>query len=223
MKKKAILMGLALALAATAAIGTTLAGYNTETDRAGVADISVRNLSIQILDESVPTSDSAQIDFRVPGDMVELERQVINNEANGYELYTRVTINKSWAKRSDLDSNMIHLLLDVSETGEPDYIELAQENADALLARGWILWYQDDEQVILFYQDPLAVGESTGAVLSAVLIDEEIDNEYADQNIEIAFRTDAVQKVAVNAAMPSEWGVYPVFEEGSDKLLAVEE
>lgn len=223
MKKKAILMGLALALAATAAIGTTLAGYNTETDRAGVADISVRNLSIQILDESVPTSDSAQIDFRVPGDMVELERQVINNEANGYELYTRVTINKSWAKRSDLDSNMIHLLLDVSETGEADYIELARENADALLARGWILWYQDDEQVILFYQDPLSVGESTGAVLSAVLIDEEIDNEYADQDIEIAFCTDAVQKVAVNAAMPSEWGVYPVFEEGSDKLLAVEE
>lgn len=201
MKKKLILLGLAVVLAGAATVGGTLAGFNTEADRKGVAQITTKSLSIEIQEErqEVRLEEKAR-----PGDTLTFSRNIVNSEEEGYDLYTRVTIYKRW-DRDGLEADKIHLYL-----GEK---ELISENDEAIREAGWILWYQDGEQVVLYHRMPLAPGEATGEVLSALTIDADVDNAYAGAEVILEFDVDAVQKIAAQDAIVAEWGVYPEFDE----------
>ncbi len=201
MKKKLILLCLAAVLVAAATVGGTLAGFNTEAQQKGVAQITTKSLSIEIQEEKqeVRLEKTAK-----PGDTVSFSRNIINSEEEGYDLYTRVTIYKRW-NRDGLEADKIHLYL-----GEK---ELIAENAEAIREAGWILWYQDEEQTVLYYRLPLAPGEASAEVLSALAIDENTDNAYAGAEVLLEFEVDAVQKIAAQDAIVAEWGVYPEFDE----------
>ncbi len=206
MKKKVMLMCIAGILACTAVIGGTLAGFHTEARQQGVAQITTKSLSIE-LQEKVSAEEAASAENAGPGDEIALVRNIVNDAEDGYELYTRVTIYKSW-NRDDLDSSKLRLYR--------DGVELVTENAEAVNDSDWILWYADDEQVVMYYRKPLAVGECTSDILSSVQIDVDINNQYVNSKFAVEFEVDAVQKIAADQAIISEWGVYPVFDENGN-------
>lgn len=205
MKKRMIILCLAALLVGTAVIGGTFAGFNTETEQQATAQITTKSLSISLLDttiEDMTTPLAADIetigdeDALMPGDVIPVSRS-IQNDAD-YDLYTRATIYKRWDKDA-LDASKINLVLGKEED--------------------WIVWYQDDEQVILYYRSPLkGIAENgatdvTSEMISAVSVSSDIGNDYTNAKIILEFEVDAVQMLAADAAIPAEWGVYPTFDE----------
>ena len=205
MKKRVMLLCLAVLLVGTAVIGGTLAGFHTETGQQATAQITTKSLSIKLLDTTIEEQDTPLADSLVtlkdengvmPGDVIAVSR-CIENDAD-YDLYTRATIYKRW-NRNELDASKIQLVPGSEEE--------------------WILWYEDDEQAILYCRRPLhGIGENgatdvTGELISAVQISSDIDNSYANADIILEFEIDAVQKLGADAAIPAEWGVYPTFDE----------
>lgn len=202
MKRKLILMCVAGALVMTAIIGGTLAGFNTSTGSKGVTNITVKALGIELMGTGMDANtQELSIGKGVPGGEVDLVHSVTNNVDGGYTLYTRVTIDKKWEDES-LEPSRIRLY---AGTGENKTELLA-----GTVVNGWIVWYADDEQVIMYYTKPLAQGESTANLIDAVSFDEAMDNTYTDQSASISFSADAVQQIAAEDSIPSEWGVYPV-------------
>ena len=201
MKKKLILMCIAGALVMTAVIGGTLAGFNTETDSKGVADINVNTLSIDVSDENdSENGETGVMEFSepaVPGKEIIIDRIIENT--GSYDLYARVTVNKKWT--DNLDAKMIKL---------------------GMKSEGWLVVNQDDEQIIMYRQAPLRVGESTAVPVDSLSFDAGMTNEYADKLCEFDITVDAVQAAMAEESMPSEWGVYPVID-GNGVITAIEE
>lgn len=197
MRKKLVLLCLAVILVSAAVVGGTYAGFQTETGQKGVAQITTKSLSIEINEkkQEVRVKENAS-----PGDTIAFSRNIVNNAEEGYDLYTRVTIYKRW-NRDGLESNKIHLYL-----GEK---ELITENSEAFGTSDWILWYEDDEQVVLYYRKPLVPGETTTEAMTALKIDADVNNAYAGAEVILEFEADAVQKTAAEEAIVAEWGVYP--------------
>ena len=200
-KKKLILMCIAGALVMTAVIGGTLAGFNTETDSKGVTDIKVKTLSIDVSDKN--DSEDGQtgvMEFSepaVPGKEIIIDRIIKNT--GSYDLYARVTVNKKWA--DNLDAKMIKL---------------------GMKSDGWLVVNEDDEQIIMYRQAPLKVGESVAVPVKSLSFDTSMTNEYAGKSCEFDITVDAVQAAMAEESMPSEWGVYPVLSEDG-VITAIEE
>ena len=201
MKRKLILLCLAAILGSAVVIGGTLAAFRTETGQRGIAQITTKSLSIEIQEEEQKVRLGEHVQ---PGDTIILSRNIVNDAEEGYALYTRVTINKGW-NREGLDSGKIHLYMGDAE--------LITENSGDLAESDWLLWYQDAEQVVLYYRKPLEPWETTSEVLTAVKLDTDADNAYAGANMMLDFDVDAVQKIAAEDAIVSEWGVYPQIDE----------
>lgn len=211
MKKKIILMSIAAVLVLTAVIGGTLAGFNTESEQ-GKTDITTKSLGISLAGSNTSLGgEKLAVNISMPGAEVEMPYHVTNNVKEGYELYTRVTIYKYWESQNDLDPARIHLYV---KDAEGNRVELtADEEADsAVRVNDWFVQYADDEQIILYYAKPLVAGENTENVLDFITVDAEVGNAYTNQNIVLEIQADAVQKIAADASIPSEWGVYPVFD-----------
>lgn len=209
MKKKVILLCVAALLVGTSVIGGTLAGFSTEAKQSGVSEITTNNFSIEIKEvQGQPAgSEEAQLteNGAAPGGSMTFSRYIENTAE--YDLYARVTIYKRWDK-DGLDGNYIKLY-----QGDK---ELSKDNAAAFDDTNWIIWYQDAEQVVLYYRKPLTKGETTEEALTSLTIDKAINNDYADAQVTLEFEVDAVQKIAAEAAMASEWGVYPTFDEAGN-------
>lgn len=204
MKKKLILMCVAGILAGSAIIGGTLAGFNTEMKQQGVAQITTKSMSIGIR-ENNGESQKAELETAVaPGTEIPVARSIVNDAPEGYDLYTRVTIYKRW-NRDGLDGRKIHLYLGDTE--------LTMENSEAVSDTDWILWYADDEQAVMYYRKPLSENQATSEVLSSLKIAGDVNNAYAGAEVILEFDVDAVQKIAAQDAIVSEWGVYPVIDE----------
>ncbi|MBS7302824.1 MAG: hypothetical protein KIG50_01635 [Lachnospiraceae bacterium] len=217
MKKKLVLMCIAGALVMTAVIGGTLAGFNTSTENQGITNITVNTLGIEWKGNQKNTEqiDATTVDDikAVPGGEIVLNYSIVNNVEGGYELYARVTIDKKWANKS-LDPEKIHLYVGVGEE--------KKELVEGEVVNNWIVWHVDKEQFILYYQKPLSAGEETTNVVDTISFDADIDNEYADQKVELNFRADAVQAAMASDSMPSEWGIYPVISEDGT-IISIEE
>jgi len=218
MKKKLILMCVAGALAMTAIIGGTLAGFNTSTESKGVTNITVKALGIEMMGTNVEDANTEEVSGvkGTPGADMTLQQSVKNDVEGGYTLYTRVTIDKKWDDAS-LEASKIRLYVG---TGE-NKVELVP-NADGKPINDWIVWYADAEQVIMYYTKPLAAGMTSTDFINSVSFEADMDNTYADANASITFSADAVQEIAAADAMPSEWGVYPTFGENG-VITSIEE
>lgn len=204
MKKKLILMCIAGALVMTAVIGGTLAGFNTSTENKGVTDIKVKTLSIDVSDKN--DSENGQtgvMEFSepaVPGKEINIYRTIRNT--GSYDLYARVIVNKKWT--DDLDAKMIKLGMETD---------------------GWLVMGDIDkinEQIILYRQAPIRVGEEVTLPVKSLSFDASMTNEYAGKSCEFDIAVDAVQAAMAEESMPSEWGVYPVIDENG-VITAIEE
>lgn len=210
MKKKIVLMSIAVVLVMTAIIGGTLAGFNTESEQ-GKTDITTKSLGIDLAGSQTPLGEEKLVaNVSMPGAEIEMPYYITNNVQEGYELYTRVTLYKYW-ENEELDGTKIHLYV---KDSNGNAVELtALEDADAAVrVNDWFIQYSDEEQVILYYAKPLAAGERTGNVLDLITVSPEVGNAYTNQNITLEIQADAVQKIAADASIPSEWGVYPTFD-----------
>ena len=204
MKKKLILMCIAGALVMTAVIGGTLAGFNTTTQEnqgSGVTDIKVNTLSIDVSDRNDNENGKAGVmEFEepaVPGKEIVIDRVIRNS--GSYDLFARVTVNKKWT--DNLDAKMIELGMETD---------------------GWLVVNEDDEQIIMYRQAPIGVGEEVAVPVKSLSFDASMTNEYAGKSCEFDITVDAVQAAAAEDSMPSEWGVYPVFD-ADGNLEAIEE
>lgn len=202
MKRKLILMCAAGTLVMATMIGGTLADFNTSTGNKGISNITVKELGIgmksKTASEQIGQNGSDDIAV-VPGGEVEVSHSIVNDVPEGYELYTRVTIDKKW-KSDALDSSKIHL-----------YAQDTELVAGATV-NGWIVWYADEEQVVMYYTKPLKAGEETANLIDTVKFDADMGNAYVGAKIELDFSADAVQRIAAEDSIPSEWGVYPEIE-----------
>lgn len=223
MKKKIVLMGIAGILVMTAIIGGTLAGFNTQSEQ-GKTDITTKALGIDLIGENIRLDDEKLMPgVYVPGKEVDMPYSVTNNVEEGYDLYTRVTIYKYWEDRGneELEPDTIHLYIKDAAGGKVELIR-DEESEDPVQVNGWLVQYADEEQVILYYTKPLAPGEATGNVLDLLIVDEKAGNAYADQNVILEVWADAVQKIAAESSIPSEWGVYPEFD-GNGNIVSITE
>lgn len=216
MKKKIILMSVAAVLAMTAIVGGTLAGFNTESKQ-GKTDISTKALGIELNGGSFVLNEETLVsDACMPGSEVEMPYYVTNNIADGYELYTRVTIYKYWeAENTALEADKISLYAK-DAAGNPVKLALNGETGETVRIGDWFVQYADEEQVILYYAKPLVSGENTTNVLDYLAIDENVGNAYTNQRVVLDIEVDAVQRIAAESSIPSEWGVYPSFDENGN-------
>ena len=213
MKKKLILMCVAGVLVMTAIIGGTLAGFNTATENKGVTNITVKALGIEMLGTDNGNLEQANAGKAKPGGEMELVKNIQNNVEGGYTLYTRVTIDKKWSDET-LDASKIHLYVGSGD----NKVELTAGTT----VNDWIVWYVDAEQVVLYYTKPLEQGQSSTNFVETLSFDADMDNAYAGKEALIDFSADAVQTIAAEDSIPSEWGVYPVFNEDGT-IAAIEE
>lgn len=208
-------MGAAGAMMLTLVIGGTRAGFTTQSE-AGKADISTKALGIDLKDGEVPMAAAMEeIKIAMPGDEIPVSYHVTNNVEEGYDLYTRVTIYKYWEDRdSDLDAGTIHLY-----AGSGDAKTELLSNTEL---NDWIIWYQDEEQIIAYYKKPLAPNEITTNIMDSLTVSAEITNEYTDKTVKLEIEADAVQKAVAESSIPAEWGVYPTFD-ANGTITAIEE
>lgn len=213
MKKKLTLMCVAGVLVMTAIIGGTLAGFNTATENKGVTNITVKALSIDLL--GTADGDLAEVSGvkAKPGGEMELIKNIKNDVDGGYTLYTRVTIDKKWSDDT-LDASKIHLYVGSGDSK----VELTAGTT----VNGWIVWYSDAEQVVMYYTKPLEQGQESTNLMETLSFDADMDNAYAGKEAQISFSADAVQTIMAEDSIPSEWGVYPVFDENGI-ITAIEE
>ena len=74
----------------------------------------------------------------------------------------------------------------------------------------------------MYYTKPLASGETTANFIDSLSFATDMNNDYADEKVELAFSADAVQVIAAEDSIPSEWGVYPEFNENGEITKIVE-
>lgn len=234
MKKKIIVMAAACALVLTAVIGKTLAEEMISVSSEGSmsesaiveepadrirAEIDILDLNVALAG-GIPSGDSL-IGIPVkamPGETVMLANDynhglfVVNEanegQANGYTSYFRVTIDKQWKDNLDgsLDAGMIELGL-ASDGKWVSFEELLGEGGKSDDGS------KDSEQIILYYVEPIAfMGEST-PFLESIYFNPNMNNDYADREVEISFSVEAVQAAVAESAMLSEWGVEPTLDE----------
>lgn len=218
-------MGIAGILVATAVVGGTMADFTAKSEQ-GKTDITTKSLGITLEDDAVPKCmaiEELEMDkLGMPGDEIEMPYRIRNDVPDGYDLYTRVTIYKSWGKHDEkLDSSMIKLFV-YTDSDEPQ--ELTCEDGNPKMLNDWIVWYSDDEQVIAYYTKPLTTDPNdwTTHIFDLVSISPEITNAYTGQTVKLEIKADAVQTAVAESSIPSEWGVYPTFDEAGNIVSIAE-
>lgn len=205
MKKKLLLMAAAAVLTVTAIAGGSLAAFSTAAEEQAVTSVAVKSLSLDIHpgeDNQIADGETYQTPAMVPGSEITVPYRVTNS--GDYDIYVRVTLNKYFVR----DGGKLF-----GEEYQTDLIALGMPQAQE---SGWILAYEDSEEAVLYYTRPIPAGESSTDFLESLRILPQADNRYSDLGIGLDVEADAVQAANAARAMPSEWGVYPVFGKNSD-------
>ena len=145
MKKKYMLMGIAAVLILATMVGGTLAALNTKSEKA-VANISIKSVGVTVIgDQPVALADGGEKEpvTIVPGETIIMPKAVQNDIPDGYDVYVKVVIYHAWDTKSG----------GLVSTGEADDIYV--QNQD------WIIGYEDDEQMVMYYTKPLAPKQTT--------------------------------------------------------------
>ena len=220
MKKKAVLVSLAIALLVAAAIGGTYASFNTESQNPGEATINLNDMKVALAAKPGEENKKTIPEFALPGQRVELPGYTVRNDLkeNAYDIYTRVIIDKQWAGdyKDSLDAGMISLLKDGKNL---------EENVGEIVD-GWLVQSADSEQIVLYYTGKLGPEAETTTFLDEIDFDKTMDNAYADKQVNINITVCAVQATSdtkvSEKAMFAEWGMFPVFDDAGN-ITGIEE
>lgn len=208
MKKKYILMGVAAALIATTIVGGSLAYF--QADGSNVQQqINTKTLSIALTGSGgSDAAGSVFLDGAMPGDTVTKSVKIENT--GDTPLYARATIRKYWGSYEKSSDTL-------NKDFEKDTSRITVETLNN--------WYvseegDEDETIVLYYQDPIQPGESVD-LMETLKIAADLDNSYTDLGIGLDVEVDAVQAFAAQDAMLSEWGVWAEIDGGH--ITSVEE
>ncbi len=161
-----LILALALVLLLFSTVGGAMAALSIRTDSSGhafVADFATRHIGVQALCNGEVASGKGAMDSVIsgtpaPGKNYDFELKAKNTGT--IDEYVRLTIYKYWMKDgkkdTSLDPSLIHVNLDSSNWIQDDT-------------------YTDGERIVLYYKNPLAVGETTpDAATASVAVDAEI-------------------------------------------------
>lgn len=203
MRKKIIILSIAIGLVCTAAIGNAVAYFSESSEVKNI--ITTNSLGVGIVEDSNQTIsiNDSQI---VPG--IEIDKPVCIENTDKETEYVKVTVTKYWAeidtqdctlRKEDSDASVIDLITKNKE----DWIILSDEIIDD----------ENNETLILFYKEPIKSGEKTSNVFDLVKISPEIDNSYTHSSIQINLLVEAVQATNGKSAIEGEWGMEVKFDD----------
>lgn len=218
-KKKLILMGVAAAMVVTTIISGTLAA-TTYKSTAGdtTASVSTNSLSLSLTGAQEATSmqevRTIAADI-VPGQTI-TEHSAITNDGD-YAFFARATIYKSWdesMEEADVVAETASFLSDES-------LDLLGSSIVITTGTDWVKFYEDDEQIIVYYPKAIQPGSETTSFIDTISIDGSAGNEYANQRIHLDIKVDAVQADAGQDAIAAVWGVFPTID--ADTITSISE
>lgn len=230
-------MGVAGAMVVTAIAGGTLASLNTNTENgvgAGVAEITTKEIQVSL--EGM-TKEKAILDDSdmTPGSFLNLERSIKNDTSDGYEIYVKVNVFKYWVdetkekEKAIFEQSGSYYTYDAEL--EPEYagfcygdghLNYDQVQIGTQAENNWLVAYEDEEQITLYYTKPIKAGERSTDFLEGISFSTGIDNAYTGKTLALEFEVNAVQANNSADAIAAEWGVFPSFDENGN-ILSVSE
>lgn len=201
-----MLMGVAAALITTTIIGGSLAAIQVNGEDVR-QDINTRSLSIE-LTGSGTAEGNLYLENAMPGGVIDKDIKIENTADT--PLYARVTIRKYWGDYTEATDTL-------NKDFDRDTTKISIQPLEN--------WYvseegDEDETLVLYYQDPIQPGESVD-IMDSLQIAADLDNSYTDLGIGLDVEVDAVQAFAAQDAMLSEWGVWAEIDGGH--IVSVEE
>jgi len=190
MKKRNLVLGSIVVLAALLIVGGTMAWFTAEADpvtntfTAGTVEIELHDVQmVEGAEVDFPTEGIENVN---PGD--EYEKIVYVENTGSKAVYVRVKLSPEWS--GDLPN--------VVTIADEDYVM-----ADFPILDGWEYyegWY--------YYTSPVAAGESTAHLIEEVIFaGAEMTNDYQGATFTLKVEAEAIQ--ASNGAALDQWGVDP--------------
>lgn len=215
MKRNLIITGAGALVVALALIGGTMAANNAQTAEAAQAEISVNGLKGGIgIGENDSAIFSEEDIAATPGGDYEIERYAVNaGEKGDYASYFKVVIYKAWedSKGEYIDIADSDVVEDTVYVGEEKQVyEPGLEVGTTF--NGWRVEYADEEEIVLFYTEPVPVGEATAPFINGVTFTTNLDNQYCGATYNLEFEVTAVQANNGKDAFASTLGLYPTFD-----------
>lgn len=162
--------------------------------------ISTNTLDIELTGEGV--NQVEVFEDLVPNQIIDKEMAVTN--IKDATLYTRVIIHKYWL---DKDGNK-------DFDADAKNIKLHYNQDD------WLLEYEDNEDVVLYYKKPLVSQETTAHFLKSIQVPGDLNNDDMGRKFALDIQVDAVQYVDGVNAMLTHWGVLATLE--NDEIVKIE-
>lgn len=221
MKKRYLLMAIAVALLLTVVAGGSLAATQIGgTEKENVtASLDTKTLSIDLNSELAEKAavELPQEIHMMPGDSINLGGLYrVKNDGNGDDVsaYVRVTVHKTW-----LDS--------AAKGGE---VALSGQMLNLTAKDGWLkaedlFGRENTDTQVFYYATPLKPGQETDALLESLALSASAGNVYADKGVQLEAYAEGVQFAAghndVNkAAILASWGIDVTLDE-SGKILSI--
>ena len=223
MKRNLIITGAGALVVAVALIGGTMAANNAQTAEAAQAEISVNGLQGGIeVTSTDPIFDGASGINATPGGDYKIERCVRNSGGKlDYDAYFKAVIYKSW-----LDSNGEYINIAETDIAEDRLYTNGQKYDEVEVGdvvNGWLVSYVDDEEIELFYTQPVPVGAASSNFLEGISFAENLDNRYCGASYDLQFEITAVQANHGTDAFASALGLYPIMGADGKTIVAVSE
>lgn len=216
MKRSVICAGVGAIIIAVALIGGTMAANNAETSKAASANISVNKLSDAIdvkgTDNVFDQKKGLEV---IPGGDYKISRCVRNTGTKGdYDSYVKAVIFKSWSDVNDqyIDTSKTDMIEDEAFVTVDNKKTAWNNIKEGDTLNGWLVGHVDDEQIVLYYTQPLPVGEITSPFIDGVSFSNKLDNKYTNASYDVKFEITSVQKFGGKDAIASAFGVMPTFD-----------
>lgn len=122
----------------------------------------------------------------VPGETIIMPKAVQNDIPDGYDVYVKVVIYHAWDTKSG----------GLVSAGEADDIYVHNQD--------WIIGYEDDEQMVMYYTKPLAPEQTTTNFIDGIHFKESMGNGFADAVYTLEYEVTAVQANNAKDAIKAE-------------------
>lgn len=205
--KKKLIIAIALVLIAFGAYRGTLAIFREETSVD--APINAGKLGIEIINSSTKkNTNGVLVEKIMPGATIEDPVSIQNSKEK--DLYVRVTLTKYWVDENDKKLT----------SANAAYI-----NPIFINTNDWLVMHAEsaNEEIVYFYhKGPIRSKDTTTNLIEGIEFDSEIDGEYKSYKANIKLEAEAVQTIAAQDAMLSQWGIEVTFD-GDGNIVEITE